>query len=49
MFCDDKNSNKIWRLLNLADKLPAFRLKISNDALWLINLFGKLLGKKYGE
>ena len=36
MFCDDKDSSKIWRLLNLADKLPAFRLKIANDDLWLI-------------
>ena len=49
MFCDDKDSSKIKRLQNLADKLPAFRLKIPNDDLGLIKLFDKLLGKKHGE
>ena len=28
MFRDDKDSSEIWRLLNLADKLHAFTLKL---------------------
>ena len=49
IFCKDNVSSKIWRLLNFADKLPAFKLKIPKDDLELIKLSGKRLGKKYGE